>query len=130
MTVLVMLSETGEQLYHTPEACYAAHGCEIRDDVETLKLQGEAKGEVRAVQVMFREFAGELSRTAAYAFWVSPNWTSPPRASILNQMGREPFLLKVQLLLEDAKPGEAQTQQLINQYLEFLAKQLIAAGIT
>jgi hypothetical protein len=129
LTVLLMLSETGEQLYHTPEICYAAHGCEIRGDVETLNLSGDTAGMVRLVQVMFREFAGELSRTAAYAYWVSPNWTSPPQNSIRSQMGREPFLLKIQLLLENAEPNDEQTQKIIKDYLEFLANQLNEAGI-
>ena len=127
LTVLVMLSQTGEQLFHTPSICYEAHGCDVRGDETPMVLEGD--GEARAVEVVFNEFADETPRTAVFAYWVSPQWTAPPRSSIRNQLGMEPFLLKVQILVEDAKPSDARARAVINEYFWFLGEQLRAIGV-
>ena len=129
LTVLVMLSETGEQLFHTPAICYEAHGCDVRGDEIPLRLEGDTEGETRAVEVVFDEFADDTPRTAVFAYWLSPQWTAPPRSSIRNQLGLEPFLIKVQILLEDAKPSDAGVRAVINEYFRFLGEQLRERGI-
>jgi hypothetical protein len=97
--------------------------------VVSLDLQGEADGEARAVQVIFRQLAGELGRTAVYAYWVSPSWKSPSPTSITNHLGQRPYLLKIQILLDDTEPEGEQTLAILSQYLGYLAKQLKQTGI-
>ena len=122
LTVLVMLSETGEQLYHTPAICYEAHGCDVRGEEMAMSL-GKSKGQVRAVEVVFNEFTDDTTRTAVFAYWVSPRWMSPPQSSILNQLGREPFLLKAQILIEGAKPTDEEAKAVISRYFLYLGEQ-------
>lgn len=129
LTVLIMLSETGEQLFHTPAICYEAHGCEIQGDEIPVRLKEEPQGEARAVEVVFNRFADDTPRTAVFAYWVSPHWIAPPRSSVRNQLGNQPFLLKVQILVEDAKPSDAETKDTIREYFSFLAEQLQEIGI-
>lgn len=127
MTVLVMLSETGEQLYHTPSICYEAQGCDVRGDEIAMSL-GESKGQVRAVEVVFNELADDTPRTAVFAYWVSPRWMSPPQSSILNQLGWEPFLLKAQILIEGVEPADEEAERLISQYFSYLSEQFQVIG--
>ena len=129
LTVLVMLSETGEQLFHTPAICYEAHGCEIRGDEIPVLLGGENQGESRAVEVVFDRFADDTPRTAVFAYWVAPRWIAPARSSVRSQLGSQPFLLKVQILVEDATPSDVETKAVIGEYFSFLGEQLRALGI-
>lgn len=128
LTVLVMLSETGEQLFHTPAVCYEAHGCDVRGGEMAIGLEGETAGEARAVEVVFNEFADDTPRTAVFAYWISPGWRAPPKSMVRKQLGLEPFLLKVQILVEDAKPSEDRTKAVINEYFSFLATQFRQIG--
>jgi hypothetical protein len=123
LTVLVMLSETGEQFSHTPDICYAAHGCEIQGGVVELPLAGAGKGEVRAVQVAFKSIGGAQVNTAAYGYWVSTKWRCPPKSSIRNQLGREPYLLKVQVLVDNKPVDHEETREVVDTYFDFLASQ-------
>ncbi len=41
VTVLLMLSENGEQLFHTPAVCYAAHGCDLVGEATQFALEGD-----------------------------------------------------------------------------------------
>lgn len=124
LTVLLMLSETGEQLFHTPDICYAAIGCEIEGDVASVPLSEPAKGDVRVVSVTFKQVGSSQTNTVAFGYWVGSEWVSPAPSNILNTLGREPFLLKIQVLFENAKPDEAETQQMLHAYFGFLGEQL------
>lgn len=127
--VLLMLSETGEQLQHSPDVCYAAHGCEVRGDVVRIPLAATGSGEILAVQVVFDQLVDGDERVAAYGYWADSQWKSPPKTSILNELGREPFLLKLQLLVDDAKPNDPKSRQEIDGYLAFLGEQLRELGL-
>lgn len=129
LTVLVMLSETGEQLFHTPAICYEAHGCDVRGDEVPMRLEPGVGGEARAVEVVFDRFADDTPRTAVFAYWVTPQWTAPPRSAVRSQLGSQPFLLKVQILVEDATPSDVETSDLIEEYFSFLGDQLRKIGI-
>lgn len=128
LSILVMLSETGEQLYHTPDVCYAAIGCEIRGDVELIPLNGSSDGDVRAVEVVFNQIGTSSSSTVAYGYWLGSGWLSPAKHNILNVLGRQPFLLKVQVLVDHAALDEEATQQILNEYFDFLSEQFRIIG--
>jgi hypothetical protein len=53
---------------------------------------------------------------------------SPPQSTILNQLGREPFLLKVQILIEAAKPTDEEAKHEISQYFSYLGRQFQMIG--
>lgn len=124
MDVLLMLSATGEQLYHTPDICYAAQGCKIRGEVVSLPLKEPQDSNIRVVSVGFPQTVGEAVRTAAFGYWVDSQWYSPPQSNILNRMGREPFLLKVQVLMDDAVTSDPRARSELDEYLAFLGQQL------
>lgn len=126
--VLVMLSESGEQLIHTPDVCYAAVGCEVRGEVVRLPV-GDDNGDIRAVQVIFDRLTGGDSRVVAFGYWSESEWTSPPPATILNQMSRDPYLLKIQILADHDQPDDAEFRKDLDQYLAFLSGQLRELGL-
>jgi len=122
--VLLMLSETGEQIYHDPEVCYAAHGCEVRGNVLVTGMNDSALGEFRAVEIEFPGFGDVPHGVASWAYWMGDQWISPAKAGITNRIGRARYLLKVQLMVENTRIASPTTTKDIDNYLAFLANQL------
>ncbi|QDS96108.1 hypothetical protein FF011L_49150 [Roseimaritima multifibrata] len=127
--VLLMLSETGEQLYHNPEVCYAAQGCEVRGDTLVAEMTDPGLGEFRAVEIEFPGFGDVPHGVATWAFWMGDQWVSPAKSGITNQLGRARYLLKVQLMVENTRIASPTATKDIDSYLEFLANQLRLAKI-
>lgn len=125
-TVLLMLSETGEQLYHTPEICYHSHGCAVRGESVPMPIPKSVGGTIRAVEVSLKRLDETAYATVAYGYWVEKTWLSPPQTTILNEMGRQPYLLKIQIMLEGQKVDEPGTLPMLESYLDFLSEQLRA----
>ena len=123
MHVLMMLSENGEQLMHTPDICYAAVGCEVRGDVASVPLDG-AGGDMRTVHVVFDQLTGGDSRVVAFGYWSDGEWISPSPTNINNVMGRDSFLLKFQILIDGDQPDDAKLARRLDEYLQYLGKQL------
>ena len=130
LTVLVMLSETGEQLFHTPSVCYEAQGCETRGEESPIVVNtGNVEGETRAVEVIFDEFVDSTPKTAVFSYWTADGWVAPPRSAVRDQLGLQPYLLKIQLLVEDARPSDEQVIDLINEYFAFLGREFRRVGV-
>ena len=121
--VLLMLSETGEQLFHTPDVCYQAHGCDVSGEVLSFPIPKSGEGNIRAVKVKFSAIGDVASGIAAYGYWVDSKWYSPPQQNILNLMGRQPYLLKIQIILENQATDDPATLESLEEYLLFLAEQ-------
>ena len=121
--VLIMLSETGEQLYHTPDVCYEAHGCEVNGEVLSFPIPKSGDGNIRAVKVNFKSIGDAGFGTVAYGYWVDSKWYSPPQQNILNKMGRQPYLLKIQIIMENQAAEDSATLEHLEEYLVFLADQ-------
>lgn len=128
MHVLMMLSENGEQLMHTPDVCYAAVGCEVRGDVASVTLP-QAEGDMRTVQIEFDRLTGGDSRVVAFGYWSDGQWISPSPTIINNVLGRETYLVKFQILIDGDRPDDAELVGRLDDYLEFLAKQLKEKGV-
>jgi len=124
INILLMLSGNGEQLYHTPEICYAAHGCRVEGRPIGKLLTQPDLGDFRVVEVKFPGFGEVSSGVAAYSYWAGGRWSSPTRSNITNTLGREPFLLKLVLMLENQSLEGEETSQVLDFYLTFLGKQL------
>lgn len=124
INILLTLSGNGEQLYHTPDVCYAAHGCRVEGQSIGKVLTHSELGNFRVVEVIFPSFSEASSGVAAYTYWVNERWSSPPQSNITNSLGREPFLLKLQLMLENHTLEAEETSQILEFYLSFLGKQL------
>ena len=128
MHVLMMLSETGEQLMHTPDVCYAAVGCEIQGDVVSLPLE-RAGGDIRVVGIQFDRLTESDNRVVAYGYWAEGEWTSPSPARINNQLGRQLYLLKFQILIDRERADDQELTGELDDYLQFLGSQLAERGV-
>ena len=92
----------------------------------SLPIPKSIGGTVRAVEVSLKRLDETAYATVAYGYWVETTWLSPPQATILNEMGRRPYLLKIQVMLEGQKVDEPETLPMLESYLDFLSEQLKA----
>jgi hypothetical protein len=100
VTVYLVCGRPGPVAVHTPDACYAASGFEVKG----LGRQSVAGARLEAVQVLKRRVAEQIQQHIFWSWSAGGPWDVPdnPRWTF----ARAPLLYKLYLIRDLSRPGE------------------------